>query len=88
MARGETGRRAKAVTLSDTTVYDGVMGFHVTGDGTLVAEFVKPWDDATPPGGTVALAVKAGCYYPYEIIRFLSTGSTASATLGVVALRD
>lgn len=88
MARGETARRTKAVTLSDTTVYDRCVGFHVNGDGTLVIEAVKPWDDTTPPGGTVSLAVKGGGYYPYEVRRFLSTGSTASATLGITALGD
>jgi hypothetical protein len=49
---------------------------------------VKQWDNATPPGGTVALTVVAGSYYPYEVRRFLATGSTASGTLGIQALGD
>jgi hypothetical protein len=79
--------RLQSVTLSDTTVYDGVRGFHVGGDGTLVVEPAEPWDGATAPGGTVSLAVKGGSFYPYRVRRFLSTGSTASATLLIVALR-
>lgn len=88
MARGETARRMTAVTLSDTTVYDRCVGFHANGAGTLVVEPVKSWDDATPPGGTVSLVVVSGSFYPYEVRRFLATGSTASATLGIQALGD
>lgn len=88
MARGETAQRMTAVTLSDATVYDRCIGFHVNGAGTLVVEPVKAWNDATPPGGTVSLVVTAGAYYPYEIRRFLASGSDPSATLGITALGD
>jgi hypothetical protein len=83
----DPAKKLTAVTLSDTTVYDGARGFHVNGSGTLVIEPAEPWDAATAPGGTVTLVVTGGAYYPYSARRFLATGSDASATLGIVAVK-
>lgn len=83
---GDSAIAHKAITLSDSTVYTDVRGFHTNADGTLVLEMAAPWDE----GGaleTAAYIIKAGVYYPYKVRRFLSTGSTASATLLIKAFR-
>lgn len=82
----DPAKRVLAVTLSDTTVYNGVRGFHANGDGTLVIEPAEAWDD-TAAVSTVSLVVKGGAYYPYSARRFLATGSDASATLGIRAVK-
>lgn len=78
--------RMIAVTLNNDTVYSGVRGFHVNGSGTLVVEPTEPW---TPGGSlaTVSLTVLGGQWYPYRVRRFLASGSSDTAVLGIRAFR-
>lgn len=72
-----------AVTLSDTTVWDGVRGFHVNTGGTLRIE--PDGINGQGQGSTVDLVLTAGQYYPYRVRRFYSTGAVGPPV--VVALR-
>lgn len=51
-------------------------GFHVNVGGTLR---VHPKNSSTP----IDLVVLDGAYYPYEIKRFMSTGSTATTNFAI-----
>lgn len=75
--------RHVAVTLSDATTYQGVVGFHCNVGGTVVLELDNPWT-AGGARASIAYTVIAGVSYDMRVRRFLLTGSTPTAELVAV----
>lgn len=85
------GRFPKTVTtLSDTVPFTMTdesgntgycRGFHVNFDGNL---YIKSTDSN---GEIVKIVVKEGNYYPYSVVYFMSTSTTAGLAGQIVAWR-
>lgn len=73
--------KGRPVTLSDSTVLDA-RSIWVGGAGDLTVQLLDDADGTT----TLFSGIAAGTLLPISVKRAYSTGSTASATLKVVAL--
>lgn len=73
--------KARAVTLSDSAVVDA-RAFYVGGSGDLRCQLLDDADGTT----TDFIGLIGGSIMSVSVKRFYETGSTASATLNIVAL--